>query len=164
MDETREQTEATALPDGEVSVPAKCSCKARNNQKWNAYKDEIRQLYILEDKTLKETMDMIEQKHGFKARYVEFARSVSCFSTSSHADVSSERNWKTKLKQWKFEKNVPANEMTFMVAKAGKWKMTEGKDTVFFRAGARITSDRMEHFKKRKTIGDAVAPSPIAGG
>jgi hypothetical protein len=33
----------------------------------------------------------------------------------------SERKWKEKLKEWKFEKNMPANDMSFIFAKAKKW-------------------------------------------
>lgn len=75
---------------------------------------------------------------------------------------SSIRNWKNKLKEWKFDKNVPADEMSFTVAKTEKRKTIEGKDTVFFRGETQITSDRIEHFKKRKLGKNANPMSPIA--
>jgi hypothetical protein len=53
--------------------------------------------------------------------------------------------------------------MSFVLAKAEKRKMTEGKDTVFFRGEIQITSDRIENYKKRKAVSNAPAPSPIAG-
>ncbi len=52
--------------------------------------------------------------------------------------------------------------MSFIIAKAEKRKMTEGKDTVFFRGETQITYYRMEHFKKRKTTVNAAAAPRIA--
>jgi len=50
------------------AAPSKMSTLERNNQKWNEHKDEIRRVYVDEDKTLKETMQWIEQGWGFKSR------------------------------------------------------------------------------------------------
>jgi hypothetical protein len=47
--------------------PAKASCKSRNDQKWESYKDQIRKLYMEEEKTLVETMSIISEQ-GFTAR------------------------------------------------------------------------------------------------
>jgi hypothetical protein len=65
------------------------------------------------------------------------------------------------LKDWNFEKNVPANEMGFVVSKAEKRKLVEGKDTVFFRGDTQISSDRIEHFKKRKVMKDSETSSNV---
>lgn len=39
----------------------------RNNQKWDAFKEDIRQIYMREDETLQVTMNVIEHEHGFTA-------------------------------------------------------------------------------------------------
>ena len=75
----------------------------------------------------------------------------------------SERKWKMKLKEWNFEKYVPANEMNFVVAKLLKRQADEGRDTVFFRGETQITTDRIENFKKRKTVKDSDALIADAG-
>jgi len=38
-------------------------------QKWESLKDDVKRIYILENKTLQETIKEIEGKHSFKARY-----------------------------------------------------------------------------------------------
>lgn len=60
-----------------------------------------------------------------------------------------------KLKEWNFEKNIPAKEMGAMVEIAEKRKREEGKDTIFRRGGLIVPHDKFESFKKRK-IDDAV--------
>jgi hypothetical protein len=41
---------------------------SRNDAKWDSLKDAIHQIYIIEKKTLPETMQLIEERHSFKAR------------------------------------------------------------------------------------------------
>ncbi|KAE8443306.1 hypothetical protein EG329_002022 [Mollisiaceae sp. DMI_Dod_QoI] len=62
-----------------------------------------------------------------------------------------ERKWKEKIKQWKFDKNVPSSDMGFMVIKAEKRKAEHGKDTMFYRSGIPVDRNKLEQFKKRKT-------------
>ncbi|KAH8679581.1 hypothetical protein BGZ60DRAFT_512441 [Tricladium varicosporioides] len=118
----------------------KLSTKARNDQKWENHKDCIRNVYINRDHTLKETMKVIEDTYNFTA---------------------SARKWKQKLKEWKFEKNVPATYMSIIIAKRENRKRKEGKDTKFFYGGAEIKSEKFENFNKRKTTKamDVVPPT-----
>jgi hypothetical protein len=44
--------------------------KGENRQKWESLKDHIQKLYVAEDKTLRETMEEMEEQHGLKARYI----------------------------------------------------------------------------------------------
>jgi hypothetical protein len=62
----------------------------------------------------------------------------------------SKGQWKIKLKEWKFEKNVPSKEMGFMAAKARKREFEEGKSTVFYRHGVLVDGSKVEQFKKQK--------------
>jgi hypothetical protein len=54
-----------------MTVSSKSSTRAKNDQKWDAYRHEIYRFYIEEDKTLDATMQMIEANSGFKARSVD---------------------------------------------------------------------------------------------
>ena len=45
----------------------------------------------------------------------------------------SERKWKEKLKEWKFDKKISTTDMRIVVAKAEKRARNEGKDTTFGR-------------------------------
>ena len=54
------------------------------------------------------------------------------------------------MKEWEFDKNIPAKEMGFMAAKARKRELEEGKETVYYRNGTLVDSDKVESFKKQK--------------
>jgi len=71
----------------------------------------------------------------------------------------SKRLWKEKLKEWKFEKNVPGKEMKFMAIKAKKRK-SEGKETVFHRNKILVDNRKVEHFKKKLKV-DEVIPGEL---
>jgi hypothetical protein len=62
-----------------AKTPSKLSCRARNDEKWNISKEDIRQAYVDEGKTLKETMELV-------------------------GPTASERKWREKLKEWGFQK------------------------------------------------------------
>lgn len=119
----------------------------RNNLRWEAQKTFIQKFYILEDHTLKETMEYFQQHHCFNARYCHINTALSSFT-----DEFSERKWKDKLKEWTFEKNIPSKEMYFMAAKAEKRRFEEGKLTLFARAGIAVDKSKVEQFKRRRLI------------
>jgi hypothetical protein len=75
----------------------------------------------------------------------------------------SERKWKEKLKEWKFDKKISTTDMRIVVAKAEKRARNEGKDTTFFHGDMQITAERIEQFKRRKTVKDVERMSPGAG-
>lgn len=148
---------------------SKSARRDKNNQKWEAHKSEIYELYIEENKTLPETISIIEERHGLKARQVPLSLPYShalfelkCVLTSRA--IFSLRKWKGKVKnEWRFEKNVSAKDMQVLVAKAEKRARDEGKETVFWHAGVRIRPERVENFKKRKIVGNGDVASPSAG-
>lgn len=74
---------------------------------------------------------------------------------------SSERKWKVKLKEWNFEKNISAKEMSFMVEKAEKRKRDEGKYTTFLRGGMEIPKEKFDQHKRRKVANHMEAGSSI---
>ena len=76
---------------------------------------------------------------------------------------NSVRKWKEKLKEWRFDKYISASDMDIVVAKAAKRSRDEGKETIFFLGEAQILPDRIEQFKRRKTIKNIEPVSPSAG-
>src|ERR1700680_4915889 len=89
--------------------PRKLTALERNNLEWESHKDEIRGIYMAQDKTLKETMQWFEREHNFSWRCVRNFESLIQIVTRH-----SERKWKEKMQEWGFEKNIPAKEMKFM--------------------------------------------------
>ncbi|KAG4440766.1 hypothetical protein IFR05_003753 [Cadophora sp. M221] len=103
----------------------------RSDNIWDLYKQDIRQLYVEQDMPLKATMEIMETKYDFK---------------------HSPRKWKMKMKEWRFEKHIPAHEMMFMATKSDERKAdaSNPKDTIFVRGDIKIMQDRIGNFKKLK--------------
>jgi hypothetical protein len=55
------------------------------------------------------------------------------------------------MKEWNFNKNLPATSMNIMIAKAEKRRREEGKETMFRHGDLLIRPEKFENFKKRKT-------------
>ena len=65
---------------------------------------------------------------------------------------NSERKWKEKMKEWEFDKNIPAKEMGFMAAKARKRELEEGKETVYYRNGTLWIAIRLRASRSRSSM------------
>jgi hypothetical protein len=141
---------------------AKPKASPKDRPKWNVFKHEVQQLYVHENKTLSETMNAIELRHGFAARFVYLEPSNS-YQESRLIFKCSIRTWKSVIKEWGFEKHLPSEVMRFVVTKQEKRLHEDGKDTEFFRGDSMITSERIETFKKRKTTRDLGILSPAPG-
>lgn len=106
--------------------------------------------------------------HEDHRRNPPFHSEVSCYQVQFDAlnpltPIYSERKWKGKLKEWKFEKNIAAADMSILVAMAEKRKRDEGKETRFFHSGAEIKSEKFENFKKRRMNKSMDLLSPTVG-
>ncbi|KAK1622878.1 hypothetical protein BDP81DRAFT_475998 [Colletotrichum phormii] len=84
--------------------------RKHNNPNWDAHQSELRQLYLDENKTLVETMQLMKERHNF---------------------IASNKLYKLQFKKWEWQKNLPATHSRFMVEKARKRKHEENKETVF---------------------------------
>ncbi|KAN0106844.1 hypothetical protein V8E51_009720 [Hyaloscypha variabilis] len=110
----------------------------RLDKQFSDRKEEIRQVYCVRGKPLRETMDFFEHQCGLKA---------------------SMRKWKSKLKDWGFEKYSKAEEMTFIASKMQS-RTAEGKDTAFFVGGRQVTKETLENFMRRKKVDAERVRSP----
>jgi len=131
----RPEPRKIAINAADLSTP---SCRARNDEKWNKYKEDIRRAYVTQDKTLRETMQLIDLP-------------------------ASERKWKEKLKEWGFQKNLPAYDMAILVLKRDKRLREDAKDTTFFQNGMEIRAEKFENFKRRK-IANIIQPKALTAG
>jgi hypothetical protein len=128
------------------------------NEEWESVKGEIEQIYIDQGKTLSATMQMIEEKYHLKARQV--ISLLRSYYSEQGLTPPSERKWKLKLKEWGFEKYLPATAMKILVAKAERRAVVENKDTVFFHGKTQIAPERIDLFKKRKAFREGPMASP----
>lgn len=143
-------------------VPSsKSSRMAKNNQKWEPYKEEIRRTYLEENNKLEFTMEKIEKDHGFKARSTKTQMLLPILVMLIIS--RSERTWKKMLKEWGFEKYLNNESMKFILAKTEKRVRDEGKETVFFHGDNQVTEERIEGFKKRKFAKEEDGASPSIG-
>jgi hypothetical protein len=110
-------------------------------EEWVQHKELIERLYLNEDKTVEETMQILKDQEGF---------------------VAGERKFKMQLKEWGFDKNIKSSVMQVMLAKATKRKFEEDKDTRFRYKGRDILPDRLDHYAKRNHVKDGKRVSPTA--
>ncbi|KAL8713832.1 MAG: hypothetical protein Q9225_006682 [Loekoesia sp. 1 TL-2023] len=104
---------------------ARPSRRARSGHlDWNAYKDTIKELYIDQNKSLPETMEAMNERYSFNA---------------------SQKLYKTKFKEWNWQKNLPTDTALKMAEKAKRRKREEGKDTVFSFGGRVWEDHRVEN-------------------
>jgi hypothetical protein len=75
---------------------------------------------------------------------------------------SSERKWKTKLKEWKFDKYLSDADKKIIITKMEK-RALEGKETIFYHGNSKITRERIVNFKRRKVAVEREPISPSAG-
>lgn len=67
------------------------------------------------------------------------------------------------MKEWNFDKYLPAAHMNVMIAKAEKRRRDEGKETAFLHGNTEIRPARFDSFKRRKATTIENMPSPSAG-
>ncbi|KAJ2996040.1 hypothetical protein NUW58_g1107 [Xylaria curta] len=116
------------IPDPSDAGPSSNAPPARKrarygNLDWEAHKNEIRKLYLDQDRTLKETMEVMAQTHSFNA---------------------SEKLYKKKFKEWNWPKNIPVDIAFFMAQKARERREEQNKDTVFIYGGRHFDHKRAE--------------------
>ncbi|KAK7999377.1 hypothetical protein PG990_011977 [Apiospora arundinis] len=83
---------------------------------WDAYKDTLRHMYLVEDRTLDETVQIMKTVYAFEA---------------------SHKMYKEKFRVWRWQKNLPTRTQVLFMAKAKARRETKGKETVF-RFGGRV--------------------------
>ncbi|TVY81805.1 hypothetical protein LSUE1_G004926 [Lachnellula suecica] len=91
---------------------------------------------------------------------------LSLNNTASRQELisrCSERKWKDKFKEWKFDNNISARGMNIVLVKADKRAKDEGKDTIIFHGKSQVTRERIEQFKRRRHTKDIESVSPSAG-
>ncbi|KAF8855490.1 hypothetical protein BDZ45DRAFT_502285 [Acephala macrosclerotiorum] len=70
--------------------------------------------------------------------------------------MTREKQFKSKLKAWKFEKNVSTSEMQFMIRKRHDRKEI-GKPTVFRMSGQIVDEDKIERFARKHSVYEVAA-------
>ncbi|CAD6443809.1 9bfe5c77-07d6-4a65-91cb-700e6146b374 [Sclerotinia trifoliorum] len=102
---------------------------------WERQRATFTQLYIAEDKPLKEVMKLMEEKHRFRA---------------------TPRQYKRRIEQWKLDKNIKENDMRVILRKDLKRKR-EGKKSEFKISGRDVEPQKIERFAQRnKTTEESI--------
>ncbi|PQE10459.1 hypothetical protein CJF30_00010430 [Rutstroemia sp. NJR-2017a BBW] len=122
-----------------ISQPgAPARAKANRDAEWESIRSFVRDIYVKDKKTLKETKDAVWKKYSFQ---------------------SGTRKWKEKMKEWGFEKHISKRDMNIIVAKQQQRHM-EGKDTIFMHCSNEVSAERIETFKRRKVANESLPISP----
>ncbi|KAH8884179.1 hypothetical protein GQ53DRAFT_830103 [Thozetella sp. PMI_491] len=115
---------------------------------WEQHRDEMRIIYLDENKSLADTMRIMRGKYNFEA---------------------STKLYKDKFKEWGWQKNLPTKIALFMTDKAKKRKRDKGKETIFTyrerpwtKARAESTLTRAKKAKGLAEQPDAVTPEGVS--
>ncbi|MCJ1293143.1 hypothetical protein MMC34_004696 [Xylographa carneopallida] len=120
-------------PDNGNETP-KRKKRVKNGQlDWEAHREVLYEIYMTKDHSLHHVMEHMANAYNF------------------HAKV---RAYKERFKLWGFDKNVPARDMSVIVALVEKRKREDDKDSLVFYKGRFIQTMKMQRFKRRKMTQD----------
>ncbi|KAH8597199.1 hypothetical protein B0O99DRAFT_592946 [Bisporella sp. PMI_857] len=100
------------------------------------YKGEIFQLYIIEKKTLKDVMAIIEETHGITATAAVY---------------------KARLEKWGYQKYIKRHEVNAIV-KEKQQRELQGKETTFFLRDRPVDLMKIEKYRKRDRVQHMTQP------
>ncbi|KPM45639.1 hypothetical protein AK830_g910 [Neonectria ditissima] len=113
------------------AVPTGPKRRSRYRQlNWNRQKARLKTVYLDENKSLAETMQIMKNEYSFDA---------------------SVKLYKEKFKQWGWSKNLPVPIAEFIVGKAKERRRNRGEETVFTYGGRQWDQARAEHTLSRTT-------------
>ncbi|KAF7862577.1 hypothetical protein EAF04_007450 [Stromatinia cepivora] len=97
---------------------------------WERQRATFTQLYIVQDKCLKEVIKIMEDEHGFRA---------------------TPRQYKRRIEQWKLDKNIKENDMRVILRKDLKRKR-EGKKSEFRISDRDVEPQKIQRFAQRNKM------------
>jgi hypothetical protein len=139
------------VSEAKTSDTTNKSSRQRKQQQWESHREEIHELYMVDNKTLKSTMQIIKNKYNFTPRSAPprhlppllwdlWTACPKLIRRRRDTDIYlvSERKFKEQLKHWAFEKNITATEMGFIAATEESRSREQGKSTTFYNRGIKI--------------------------
>ncbi|KAL1613665.1 hypothetical protein SLS56_012249 [Neofusicoccum ribis] len=130
---------------GPPDRPRKRKAPTLRADDWEPYKKRILDLHITQNLPLPKVRQIIEEEYGFKAEL---------------------RQYRSRISQWRKDKNVKPQEMEAIVRKRQKRKLVETNKgpLVFEVRGSQVEPQKIERWMKRHDIADSFlyAPSPVA--
>ncbi|KAI4194487.1 MAG: hypothetical protein LQ350_007738 [Teloschistes chrysophthalmus] len=97
---------------------------------WEHHRETIERLYVTDDRSLPEVVGMMTSLHGF---------------------VATERQYKRRISDWHFDKNVKDEEMRAIIATEAL-RLQQGKRSVFYVRDRQVDSKKIDRFAQRKKI------------
>ncbi|KAE9373665.1 hypothetical protein N431DRAFT_338661 [Stipitochalara longipes BDJ] len=127
--------------------PARRPYKRISPQEWDKQKDQIWTLYIDQDQSITEVAQNLKDKYGFDA---------------------GEKQFKRKVDEWGFTKNIASREMVKMVQKRKRREDEQGKATVFKRSRNGVDFEvvapvKLDRFQKRNRLEELESGSESSG-
>ncbi|KAI4169908.1 MAG: hypothetical protein LQ346_008924 [Caloplaca aetnensis] len=101
-----------------------------SSEQWEDYRETIQRLYVMEDKSLPEVIDQVQQIFGF---------------------VATERQYKRRISEWRLDKNIKDDEMRAIVSVEAA-RLRQGKASVFYVRDRQVDSQKIKRFVRRKKI------------
>ncbi|KAL8718516.1 MAG: hypothetical protein Q9225_004365 [Loekoesia sp. 1 TL-2023] len=109
--------------------------RRKTRAEWEQIKADLKKLYVEEDRSLEETMSELQVKCGFRA---------------------SQHQFKSKIKEWKFDKKVKTKEMKHLIRIRNK---RLPKETNFRVRGKLVNAAKIERFERTHPTSSDLSPS-----
>ncbi|KAL1835929.1 hypothetical protein VTJ49DRAFT_5859 [Mycothermus thermophilus] len=104
---------------------------SRTRPDWASYRDTIEYLYWIHDQQLPRVMEIMRDQYGF---------------------VATAKMYKKHFKEWDLVKNCTTEESMAMYRIAEHRRLTENKETEFFRRGKLVKPANLRRFAKRQGL------------
>ncbi|KAF2787012.1 hypothetical protein K505DRAFT_134338, partial [Melanomma pulvis-pyrius CBS 109.77] len=134
-----------AIPMGPPIRPRKRKAPTLHASAWEPYKARIVELHNTQGLPLKEVKEHIENEFGF---------------------VAEVRQYRTRISQWRKDKNIKPEEMRAIVRKRQQRKLREGNkaELVFTVRGQPVEPQKVDRWMKRNNVSESMCISPAASG
>ncbi|KAL8689178.1 MAG: hypothetical protein Q9218_005091 [Villophora microphyllina] len=97
---------------------------------WAYHRKTIEKLYVAEDRSLPEVVDLMRTLYDF---------------------IATERQYKRKISDWHLDKKVKDEEMRAIIATEAL-RLQQGKQSVFYVRNRQVDSKKIDRFAQRKKI------------
>jgi Clr5 domain len=105
---------------------------------WERHKATIRKLYLEENKTLDEVIEVMNEAYGFVSAY-----KPSFGATYIHSYLSSKSNYERRIRRWKFRKNHAASEWEAVVQRVQS-RDRDGKKSNVYIDTRSVSSEKLQ--------------------
>jgi hypothetical protein len=137
-------------------MPSRQKAARIGQAEWESHREEMRTLYLLEDKSLRDVISHMENEYNFSATCVPNNHFPGSKDSWSYRKAQYERQFRS----WEFCKNLSSVGWNFVNKRMEK-RRRDGKESVLYLYGSEIPHKRIKKEISRHCRPTIVAPGQI---